>query len=75
MVVKLRQSLKLPNIHFENIVVTTFGNSKAMVKNIDIVPVQFNCGEKTMIECISTPFLCLVLRSKISKSLRKIILT
>ena len=31
-----------------------------MIKNLDIVPLQFNSGEKAiMIECSSTPFLCL----------------
>ena len=55
---KLRQSLKLLKFRSEKIVVNTFGNSKSTVKNVDIVPVQFNYGEKTiMIECISTPFL------------------
>lgn len=42
----------------ENIVVNTFGNSKPTVTNVDIVPVQFNWGEKTtMIDLIYTPYL------------------
>ena len=37
----------------------TFGNLKSTVKNVDIVPVQFYFGDKTiMIDCICTPFLC-----------------
>ena len=57
---KLRQSLKLPKIRTENIVINVFANSKSSVRKVDIVPVQFNCGDKTIvIECISTPFLCL----------------
>ena len=55
----LRQSLKLPKVCSENIMKNTFGNLKSTVKNVDIVPVQFNFGDKTiMIDCIGTPFLC-----------------
>ena len=37
----------------------TFGNLKSTVKNVDIAPVQFYFGDKTiMIDCICTPFLC-----------------
>ena len=57
---KLRHLLNLPKLRTENIVINVFGNSKSSVKKVDVVPVQFNCGDKTiMIECISTPFLCL----------------
>ena len=32
----------------KNIVVNTFDNSKSTVKSVDIIPVQFSCGEKLL---------------------------
>ena len=67
---KLR--LKLPKIRSENIAGNTFGYSKSTVENVDIVPVQFNCGERTiMIECTSTPFLCSDIENKNLKIVAK----
>ena len=57
---EIRNRLKLPTLRTERLVINTFGNQDAQIKNIDVVPLTIICPDRKLItvECLCTSMIC-----------------